>query len=279
MSEHLISASEVKKLRDITGAGMMDCKKALAEADGDFEKAIEYLRKKGQKVSAKRADREAKEGVVLALVSEDHSKGVIVKLSSETDFVAKNEDFIKLTEKFGKIALDLFPADIDILLSAKFDGNITIADKVAEQVGVIGEKIELAEYQKIEAPLVVTYIHMGNKAAVLVGMNKKDEKFIETGRNVAMQAAAMKPIALDKDDVDATVIEKEIEIGKEQARNEGKPENMLEKIAVGKLQKFYKESTLLNQTYVKDNSMDIRSYVKSIDKDLEVTGFRHVVLG
>jgi elongation factor Ts len=279
MSEHLISASEVKQLRDITGAGMMDCKKALSEADGDFEKAIEYLRKKGQKVSAKRADREAKEGVVLALVSQDNSKGVIVKLSSETDFVAKNEDFIKLTEKFGKIALDLFPADIDTLLTAKFEGNITIADKVAEQVGVIGEKIELAEYQKIEAPLVVSYIHMGNKAAVLVGLNRKDEKFIETGRNVAMQAAAMKPIALDKEDVDATVIEKEIEIGKEQARNEGKPENMLEKIAVGKLQKFYKESTLLNQTYVKDNSMDIRSYVKSTDKDLEVTGFRHVVLG
>ena len=279
MSENLISASEVKKLRDITGAGMMDCKKALSESGGDFEQAIEFLRKKGQKVSAKRADREAKEGVVLALVSDDHSKGVIVKLSSETDFVAKNEDFINLTEKFGKIALELFPSDIDSLLTAKFDGSITIADKVAEQVGIIGEKIELSEYQKIEAPLVVSYIHMGNKAAVLIGMNKKDDKFIETGRNIAMQTAAMKPIALDKDDIDKTIIEKEIEIGMEQARNEGKPEAMLEKIAVGKLQKFYKESTLLNQTYVKDNQMDIRTYVKNTDKDLDVTGFRHVVLG
>lgn len=275
----MISASDVKKLRDITGAGMMDCKKALAESGGDFEKAIDFLRKKGQKVSAKRAEREAKEGVVLAKISADLSKGVIVKLSSETDFVAKNEDFVKLADEFTSIALNLFPDSLESLLTASYDGKITVADKVSEQVGVIGEKIELADYKKIEAPMVVSYIHMGNKAAVLVGLNKKDDKYTEAGKNIAMQTAAMKPVALDKDDVDKSIIEKEIEIGMEQARNEGKPENMLEKIATGKLQKFYKESTLLNQTYVKDNQMDIRAYIKSIDKELALTGFRHVMLG
>ena len=275
----MISASEVKKLRDITGAGMMDCKKALAESGGDFEEAIDFLRKKGQKVSAKRADRDAKEGVVLAKVSSDLSKGVIVKLSSETDFVAKNEDFIKLADEFTAIALNLFPADIESLLAVSYNDKITIAEKVSEQVGVIGEKIELAEYKIIEAPMVVSYIHMGNKAAVLVGLNKKDDKYTEAGKNVAMQTAAMKPVALDQDDVDKSIIEKEIEIGMEQARNEVKPENMLDKIATGKLQKFYKENTLLNQTYVKDNQMDIRTYIKSIDKELALTGFRHVMLG
>ena len=279
MSEIKITASDVKKLRDLTGAGMMDCKKALKEAGGDFEKAIEFLRKKGQKVSAKRADREAKEGVVRAKVSDDMTKGVIVRLSSETDFVAKNEDFIALTNKLAEIALNAFPETKEELLATEFEPGLTIAEKVAEQVGVIGEKIELADYQKLEAPMVVSYIHMGNKAAVIVGLNKKDDAFIEIGKNVAMQAAAMKPIALDKDDVDASVIEKEIEIGKEQARNEGKPEEMLERIAMGKLNKFYKENTLLNQAYVKDSKMDVRSYVKSGDKDLEVTGFKHVKLG
>ncbi len=279
MSEIKITASDVKKLRDITGAGMMDCKKALTESKGDFDKAIEFLRKKGQKVSAKRADREAKEGVVRAKISDDGTKGVIVKLSSETDFVAKNEDFINLTNKFADIALNIFPDTIEELLAAEFEPGLTVGEKVAEQVGVIGEKIELSDYQKLEAPMVVSYIHMGNKAAVLVGLNKKDDAFVEIGRNVAMQAAAMKPIALDKDEVDASIIEKEIEIGKEQARNEGKPEEMLERIAMGKLNKFYKENTLLNQAYVKDSKIDIRTYVKNADKDLVVTGFRHVKLG
>ncbi len=278
MSDIKITASDVKKLRDITGAGMMDCKKALKESNGDYDKAIEYLRKKGQKVSAKRADRDAKEGVVIAAVADDGSRGVIVKLSSETDFVAKNEDFINLTKEFANIALNTFPDSLEDLLKAKYN-DITVGEKVAEQVGIIGEKIELASYEKIEAPMVVSYIHMGNKAAVIVGLNKKDDSFIEAGKNVAMQAAAMKPIALDKDGVDASLVEKEIEIGKEQARNEGKPEEMLERIAMGKLNKFYKENTLLNQAYVKDNKMDVRAYVKSVDKDLEVTAFRHVKLG
>lgn len=279
MSSIKITASDVKKLRDITGAGMMDCKKALAESGGDTEKAIEFLRKKGQKVSAKRAEREAKEGVVRAKISSDMTKGVVVKLSSETDFVAKNDDFINLTEEFATIALNQFPNTLEDLLAAEYKNGITIAEKVAEQVGVIGEKIELADYKKIEAPMVVSYIHMGNKAGVIVGLNKVGDKFVEVGKNVAMQAAAMKPIALDKDGVDSSLVESEIEIGKEQARNEGKPEAMLERIAMGKLNKFYKENTLLNQAYVKDNKLDVRGYVKSVDKELEITDFKHIKLG
>ncbi len=273
-----ISATDVKNLREMTGAGMMDCKSALTEANGDFEKAIEILRLKGQKLSVKRADREAKEGVVYALVSDDHKKGVIIRLSSETDFVAKNEDFIKLAKDFAQIALDTFPADLDDLLKQPYQ-NITIGEKVTEQVGVIGEKIELADYQHLEAPQVVSYIHMGYKAGVILGLNKADEKYKDAGRDVAMQVAAMKPVALDKDGVDASIVEKEIEIGKELARQEGKPEEMLEKIALGKLNKFFKENTLLAQAFVKDNSLSVEGYLKSIDKELTVTGFRHVKLG
>lgn len=274
-----ISATDVKKLRDITGAGMMDCKKALAEADGDFDKAIEVLRKQGQKLSLKRADREATEGVVIALVSEDGTRGVVIKLSSETDFVAKNENFIELTREFAEIALDHFPATLDDLLALPYKGGITIQDKVTEQVGVIGEKIELAEYARLEAPLVTSYIHMGNKAGVLVGLNQANPDFIEAGRDVAMQVAAMKPLAVDKDGVDATIVEKEIEIGKEQARQEGKPEEMLEKIALGKLSKFYKENTLLNQEFVKEAKTSVAQYLERIGKGLTVTEFKHIQLG
>ena len=273
-----ISASDVKKLRDMTGAGMMDCKKALAEAEGDFDKAIEVLRKKGQKLSAKRADRDAREGVVLAVTTADKGRGVIVKLSCETDFVAKNEDFVALTQRFAELALDAFPATREEVLALPFDG-ITIGEKVSEQVGVIGEKIELADYQRLEAPMVAPYIHMGNKAGVLVGLNKASEDFYDAGRDVAMQVAAMHPIAVDEDGVDAETIQKEIEIGKEQARAEGKPENLIEKIAMGKLNKFYKEKTLLNQQFVKDNNFSVASYLQSKDKELTVTDFKHVTLG
>lgn len=273
-----ITASDVNKLRQITGAGMMDCKKALEESNGDMEGAIEILRKKGQKLSLKRADREANEGVVIALTSADKTKGVIVKLSSETDFVAKNEDFINLTRKMAQIALDHFPANLEACLQLPFD-NITIGEKVSEQVGVIGEKIELAAYERIEAAMVAPYIHMGNKAGVLVGLNKASEAIYEAGRDVAMQVAAMHPIAVDKDGVDAATIAKEIEIGKEVARQEGKAEDMLEKIALGKLNKFYKESTLLNQDFVKDSKLTVGAYLQSIDKELTVTAFRHVKLG
>lgn len=278
MSEVNISASDVKKLRDMTGAGMMDCKKALSEAGGDFDKAIEELRKRGQKLSTKRADRDAKEGVVVAMVSDDKSKGIVLRLSCETDFVAKNESFIDLTKRFAQIALDNMPDSSEALLALPFDG-ITIGDKVAEQTGVIGEKIEISSYEKLQAALVCPYIHMGYRAGVLIGLNKDAAGAFDAGRDVAMQVAAMRPVAVDKDDVDQTTIEKEIEIGKEQARQEGKPEAMLEKIALGKLQKFFKESTLLNQDYVKDNKMSVSQYLKSIDKELTVTAFRHVELG
>ena len=273
-----VSPADVKKLRDITGAGMMDCKAALTESDGDFDKAIEYLRKKGQKLSIKRADREAKEGAVIALVSDDKKRGVIVKLSSETDFVSKNENFINLATSFAQLALDKMPGSLDELLKAPYN-KISVAEKVAEQVGVIGEKIELAEYTFLEAPLVAPYIHMGNKAAVLVGLNKNSDSYFEPGREVAMQVAAMRPIAVNEDGVDSTVIEKEIEIGMEQARKEGKPENMLENIAKGKLRKFFQEATLLNQTFVKDNKKTVQQFLHDMDKDLTVTDFKHVTLG
>jgi elongation factor Ts len=273
-----ISASDVKKLRDMTGAGMMDCKSALAEANGDIEKAIEILRLKGQKLSLKRAEREAKEGVVYALVSDDSKKGVVIRLSSETDFVAKNEDFVNLAIEFAQIALDKFPETLEELLALPYE-NITIGEKVTEQVGVIGEKIELADYQRLEADQVVSYIHMGNKAGVILGLNNADPKYMDAGRDVAMQVVAMKPVALDKDGVDATIVQQEIEIGKEVARNEGKPEEMLEKIAMGKLNKFFKENTLLAQAFVKDSSKSVDQYLRGMDSDLTVTGFKHVKLG
>ncbi|MCA0333135.1 MAG: translation elongation factor Ts [Bacteroidetes bacterium] len=274
-----ISASAVKQLRDTTGAGMMDCKKALTEANGDFEQAIEILRKKGQKLSLKRADRDAKEGVVIAMVDPSGKRGIIVKLSSETDFVAKNEDFIALAKKFAQIAIDNFPATKEDLLALPFE-NITIGDKVTEQVGVIGEKIEIANYETLEAEQVISYIHNNYMAAVIIGLNKHSDTFVSAGEDVAMQVAAMKPVAVDKDGVNADIISKEIEIGKEIARAEGKPEEMLEKIAMGKLNKFYQDNTLLNQAFVRGSGKEsVRDYLSSIDKDLTVTGFKHVALG
>lgn len=273
-----ISAADVKKLREMTGVGMMDCKKALTEAEGDFDQAVEILRKKGEKMVAKRADREATEGVVIALASDDHKRGVIVKLSSETDFVAKNEEFVNLTISFAKLALEAFPADADAMLALPFEGG-TVGEKITQEVGRIGEKIELAAYERLEAAMVAPYIHTGNKAGVLIGLTKASDKYLEPGRDVAMQVAAMSPIALDKDQVDETTIQKEIEIGMEVARNEGKAEAMLEKIARGKLNKFFKENTLLNQQFVKDNKLSVGEYLKSFDKELTVTDFKHVTLG
>ncbi len=273
-----VKAADVKKLRDMTGAGMMDCKQALAEADGDYDKAVELLRKKGQKVSAKRADREAKEGVVIAKVSDNHKRGVIVKLSSETDFVAKNQEFVDFAESLADLALEKFPADIDALKNEKM-GGLTVEEKVLEMVGKINEKIELAAYERVEARQVAPYIHMGYKAAVLVGLTTDSEDAFAAGRDAAMQVAAMHPVAVDKDGVDESTIAKEIEIGREQARQEGKPEAMLDRIAEGKLTKFYKDSTLLNQQFVKDGSKTVGEYLKSVDKDLTVTEFKHVTLG
>ncbi len=275
-----ITASDVKKLREMTGAGMMDCKKALAEAGGDFDEAVAVLRKKGQKLSAKRAGREAKEGVVLAKVTEDKTKGVIVKLSCETDFVAKTDSFIALTDKIADIALHNFPDTLEDLLNLPFEDGLTVGEKITEQVGVIGEKIELAGYEKLEAPMVAPYIHMGNKAGVLVGLSVANEEYFEPGRGVAMQVAAMRPIAVDEEGVDASVIEKELEIGMEQARQEGKPEQMLERIAQGKLNKFLKENTLLNQEFVRgEGKQTVGAYLKALNDDLTVTDFKHVELG
>ena len=279
MSDVAISASDVKKLRDITGAGMMDCKKALAEVGGDFDKAIEELRKKGQKVASKRADREATEGVVIAKVNDAGTRGIVLKLTSESDFVSKNAEFIAVAEQMAQIALDKFPADGDALNDLAYESGMTIGEKATERTGVIGEKIEVVDYAILEAPLVVAYNHMGNRAGVIVALNKAGDQFVAPGRDVAMQIAAMKPIAVDKDGVDATMVAKEIEIGKEIARNEGKPEEMLEKIAQGKLQKFYKESTLLSQAFVKDGKKSVSEYLKDQDKDLTVTAFKHVQLG
>lgn len=273
-----ISASDVKKLREMTGAGMTDCKKALEEAEGDFDVAIDLLRKRGQKLSLKRADREVKEGVVIAKVAADRKKGVIIRLSCETDFVAKNESFVKLAEEFAALALDSFPASIEELLTLHFEG-ITVGEKIAEQVGVIGEKLEITSYEFLEATQVSPYIHMGNRAAVLVGLNVDGEEAYNAGRDVAMQVAAMRPVALDENGVDQSIIDREIAIGMEQARQEGKPEAMLEKIAKGKLNKFFQDNTLLHQQYVKDNKMTVKDYLKSVDKDLTATAFKHVELG
>ncbi len=274
-----ITASDVKALREKTGAGMMDCKKALTEANGDFELAIEILRKKGQKLSLKRADREATEGIVIAQVSDDHNRGIVIKLSCETDFVAKNEDFINLAKEFAQIALNAFPEDLEGLLNLPYPSGGSVKEKVTEQVGVIGEKIELANYERLESETVAAYIHMGYKAGVIVGLNQNGNSAAEAGKNVAMQVAAMKPVAVDKEGISQSIIEKEIEIGKEQARQEGKPEAILEKIAMGKLNKFYKENTLMNQQYVKDGSVNIKQYLDSVQKGLTVTDFKHVALG
>jgi elongation factor Ts len=278
-----ISATDVKNLRDQTGAGMMDCKKALVEADGDMGKAIDYLRKKGQKLSAKRADRDAKEGVVIAVSSENRNNGVVVRLSCETDFVAKNEDFVNLVKTIADIALKNLPDTSAELLALDFGGGITVGDKITEQVGVIGEKLEINGYHKIVTEAgqgqVLPYIHMGYRAGVIVALNLEGPQFVDAGKNVAMQVAAMRPVAINKDGVDQSVIEKEIEIGTEVARQEGKPEAMLQKIAEGKLNKFFKERTLLNQLYVKVNKETVADYLKTLDANLTVTDFKHVELG
>jgi elongation factor Ts len=271
-----ISAADVAKLRRVTLAGMMDCKKALEESEGNFDKAIEIIRKKGQAVANKRADREASEGVVLAKVSSNGKTGAMIVLNSETDFVAKNADFMALANKILEVALAKNPANLDELKSLPLDGG-QVGEKVVEYVGIIGEKLDLSYYEKIEAAHVQAYIHPGNRLATLVGFTKSG---IDTQvyKDIAMQIAAMNPVALDKDFVPESVIAQEIEIGKEQARRDGKPEEMLEKIALGKLAKFFKESTLLNQDFVKDNKMTIKQYLQSADKALTVTEFRRCTL-
>jgi elongation factor Ts len=271
-----ITAAEVNKLRTITGAGMMDCKKALVEAEGNFDKAIELLRKKGQKVAANRADRESTEGAVIAAVNADKTAAVVISLNCETDFVAKNESFVKLATDLASLALKFNTKEE--LLAADFNG-ITVAEKLIEQTGVIGEKIEIGGFERLEGAFVGSYIHAGNKIATIVSLSANVAGAEEASRNVAMQAAAMNPIALNEDGVDAEIIAKEIEIAKDVLRQEGKPEAMLDNIAKGKLNRFFKDNTLVNQDYIKDGSMSVAAYVKSVDATLVVTGFRRVALG
>ncbi|WP_420582905.1 translation elongation factor Ts [Reichenbachiella sp.] len=275
-----ITAQDVNKLRQMTGAGMMDCKKALVEAEGDFDKAIEILRKKGQKVSASRADRETNEGIVIVKTNEDNTVGVLVAFSCETDFVAKNEEFVALGEQLATAAFTNKPADAAALKALKAEGDLTFADKITELIGKIGEKLDIVAYEVMEGEAVVPYIHAGSKLGVLVSLkNTNGADVISAGKDVGMQIAAMNPIALDKDGVDASVVEKEIEIGKDQARQEGKPEAMLEKIAMGKLNKFYKENTLLSQAFVKDSGMNISQYLDSVSKGLTVAEFKRITIG
>ncbi|MEQ8582131.1 MAG: translation elongation factor Ts [Marinoscillum sp.] len=274
-----ITAQDVNKLRQMTGAGMMDCKKALVEADGDFEKAIELLRKKGQKVSANRADRETTEGIVVTRTNEDNTKGVVLALTCETDFVAKNDDFVALANLAADLAFENAPADVEALLALSA-GNITLGDKIIEATGKIGEKIDVKFYETLTGEAVVPYIHSNGKLAVVVVLkNVNGADVEEAGKDVAMQIAAMNPVAVDKDGVDPKVIEQEIEIGKEQARQEGKPEAIIEKIAEGKLQKFFKENTLLSQSFVKDNSLTIASYLNGVSKGLTVSEFKRISIG
>jgi len=270
-----ITAADVNKLRQITGAGMMDCKKALVEANGDFDAAIDYLRKQGQKVAAKRADRDASEGLVIAKTSADGKTGVLVCVNCETDFVAKNADFTAMAERIADIALEKGLDSIEALKSAAYDSNgLSIAEKLVEQTGVIGEKIDTSACLQVSAEFVYAYNHPGNKVASLVGLNKAG--FETAAKDVAMQIAAMAPVALNKESVPQSVVDKEVEIGKELAIQEGKPADMAEKIAQGRLGKFFKESTLLAQEFIKDNKLSVEQYLKTQDKDLTATGFaRH----
>ena len=265
-----ISTTDVSKLRKLTGAGIMNCKKALQESEGNFEKAIEIIRKKGQAIANKRTDREASEGVCIAKVNKDNTFGAIIALNCETDFVAKNENFVKFAFSILDVAITNKPSDLEALKQLDLNGK-SISDTIVEQIGVIGEKIDLVHYYKIEAAQVVPYIHHGNRLSTLVGLNKTVN--IEIGKDVAMQVAAMNPISIDKDDVPATIIEQEKEMGREQARKEGKPENLVDKIAEGKLNKYFKENTLLNQEFTKDNKKTIRQFLQEVDKALTVTAF------
>lgn len=272
-----ITAAEVNQLRKTTGAGMMDCKKALVEAEGDFDKAIEFLRKKGQKVAANRADRESSEGAVIAKVNADATKGVVISLNCETDFVAKNESFVKMATDFADLALTV--STKDELLAMSYNG-ITIEEKLTEQTGVIGEKIEIGAFKTLAAPFVGSYIHAGNKIGVLTGLSKAVDGAEEVAREVAMQAAAMNPVALNEEGVDTATIESETEIAKEQLRQEGKPEAMLDNIVKGKIQRFFKDNTLVHQAFIKDNKVTVSEHVQNtLGKDVEITAFERVALG
>ncbi len=273
-----ITASQVNELRKITGAGMMDCKKALVEAEGDNEKAIEILRKKGQKVASNRADRDAKEGKIVAKVSADGKFGAMIMLNCETDFVANTPDFIKLANDIVDVALETRVKSLEELSQQLINGR-AIADLITENTGKTGEKNTLAHYMFLEAELVNAYNHLGNRVATLIAMNKAGEQISTIAHELAMQVAAMNPVAVDENSINPEVLEKEREIARDMVRQEGKPENMVEKIAEGKLQKFLKENTLVNQVFVRDGKITVAEYMKSVDKDLRVNSFCRLILG
>ena len=275
-----ISASEVNNLRKSTGAGMMDCKNALVEANGDLDKAIEILRKKGQKVAAKRADRDSHQGAAIAITNKEKTIGAAIVLACETDFVGKNADFVNLANELANIALNCDSKED--LLKASI-GNMNVEEKLLEQTGVIGEKIQINKFVKINAPYVGSYIHAGNKIATVVGLSKTNDDLLNdmlnVSKDIAMQVAAMNPIALNEEGVDSNVIEKEIKIAKDQLRTEGKPEAMLDNIAKGKLKRFFKDNTLINQAFIKDTKISVSDYLSSFDKELTVTCFDRVSIG
>lgn len=275
----MITAQDVNKLRSMTGAGMMDCKKALTEAEGDFEKAIELLRKKGQKVSASRSDKDAKEGSVFVKTSSDNKEAVLIALNCETDFVAKNEEFQNLGKVIAETAFANKSANKETLLATTV-GTLSINDKIIELVGKIGEKLEVSHYVRMTGEAVVPYIHSGGKLGVLVSLKgTSGNNVVDAGKDIGMQIAAMNPVAVDETSVDSTTIEKELEIAKAVIRAEGKPENMIEKIAQGKLQKFFKDSTLVHQAFVKDNSKTVAQYLESVSKGLGVAEFKRISIG
>ena len=273
-----ITASEVNKLRQQTGAGMMDCKNALVEANGDFESAVDVLRKKGQKVAAKRGANDAKEGVIIAQSAKDSKVGVIVTLNCETDFVAKNDGYVQLVQSLVDLALDNLPKSLDELKQLAYNEKLSVEEKITEQIGIIGEKLDLSAYALVESEKVVAYNHPGNQLATLVGLNSNSEIAEDAGKQVAMQVAAMNPIALNKDGIDAKTIEREIEVGKELAIQEGKPEEMAEKIAMGRLNKFFKENTLLSQQFVRDNKQTVEQFLNTSENGLTVSEFRRFSL-
>jgi elongation factor Ts len=273
-----ITAKEVNQLRQATGAGMMDCKKALEETNGDFDQALDFLRKKGQKISQKRSDREAGEGVVVALTDDSSQYGVLIELNCETDFVAKNDDFVGFAQEIAQKALEEKPADLDALLQLRLNDS-TIADRINDQVGKIGEKIKISNYRSLNGPQVAAYRHANNKIGVLVALNEQGEEVLQAGRDVAMQIAAMQPLGLDKDDVPQEVVDRELAIAKEQIAAEGKPEHMVDKIAQGKLNKFFKENTLLNQAFVKDGNKTVAQMLESVSRGLTVQDYARVAVG
>ncbi|MCD6091850.1 MAG: elongation factor Ts [Bacteroidales bacterium] len=272
-----ITAAEVNKLRKQTGAGMMDCKKALVENDGDFEKAIDFLRKKGQKVAANRSDRDAAEGVVLSKVSDDHTFGAVIMINCETDFVAKNSDFVKYTQDVLDLAIANKAKTTDEVLALSLNG-VLVKDSLVDQIGKIGEKIELGGYAVLEEASLSSYVHPGNRIASLVALNKVIDNIAEIGKDMAMQVAAMSPIAIDQSLVDQATIDHELALFRDVIRQEGKPEALVEKIAMGKLNKFFKESTLLNQDFIKGSKQSVSAHLKSFDKDLTVSNFKRFAL-